>query len=202
MMSGDGSPKVHRSAVVERGVTLGAGTRVWHFSHVRAGARLGARCVVGQNCYIAASARIGDGVKLQNNVSIYDGVVLEDDVFCGPSAVFTNIRNPRAFVSRRQEFLTTLVRRGATIGANATIVCGVTLGEYCFVGAGAVVTRDVPAFALVVGTPAKPIGWVSRRGERLTFEKNDLANCPATGELYRRLPNGIVECHAEVKRDD
>ncbi|MBX3181880.1 MAG: N-acetyltransferase [Polyangiaceae bacterium] len=180
---------VHPSAVVDAGARLGAGTRVWHFAHICAGARLGERCMVGQGCYVASSARLGRGVKLQNNVSVYDGVTLEDEVFCGPSAVFTNVLNPRAFVSRRDEYRPTLVRRGASIGANATLVCGVTLGEYCLIGAGAVVTRDVPAHALMVGVPARRLGWVSRRGHALRFDAGGQATCPESGERYRLVAN-------------
>ena len=158
---------VHPSAIVDDGAVLGEGTRVWHFCHVSAGAQLGAACVLGQNCYVASTARLGDGVRVQNNVSIYDGVVLEDHVFVGPSAVFTNVINPRSQVSRKDEYRATHVRRGASIGANATIVCGHDIGEYAFIGAGAVVTKNVPAYALVVGVPGVQIGWVCRCGERL-----------------------------------
>lgn len=186
------SAKVHRTAVVERGVELGAGSRVWHFTHILKGAVVGARCVIGQNCYVGGTVRIGNGVKLQNNVSLYDGVVLEDDVFCGPSAVFTNVLNPRAFVNRKREFRTTLVRRGATIGANATIVCGTTIGEFALVGAGAVVSKDVAAHSLAIGVPARHAGWVSRWGERLAFGTDGMASCPATGELYRLSSQGAV----------
>lgn len=193
-----GAAKVHRTALVDDNVRLGSGTRVWHFSHIRSGAVVGARCTIGQNCYVAKTARLGDGVKLQNNVSVYDGVVLEDDVFCGPSAVFTNVLNPRAFVDRSREYKSTLVKRGATIGANATIVCGITLGEYCLIGAGATVTRDVKPHALMIGVPAKRVGWVSRWGERLEFGADELAVCPATGELYR-YRNGNVESFRGAK---
>ncbi|MGE0325259.1 MAG: acyltransferase [Polyangiaceae bacterium] len=191
-MSESSSPKVHRTAVVDRGVRLGPGTRVWHFCHLMKGAEIGARCVLGQNCFVASGARLGDGVKLQNNVSVYDGVTLEDDVFCGPSVVFTNVLNPRAFVNRKREFVATRVKRGASIGANATIVCGVTLGEFSLVGAGAVVTQDVPDYGLVMGVPSRQVGWVSRWGERLEFGADDMAVCPATGELYRKSPQGVA----------
>lgn len=177
---------VHPSAVVDAGASLGPGTRVWHFAHVCAGARIGAGCSLGQNVFVGNDVRMGDRVKIQNNVSVYDAVTLEDDVFCGPSMVFTNVHNPRAAVERKSEYRRTLVRRGATIGANATIVCGVTIGEYAFIGAGAVVTRDVPAFALVAGVPARRIGWMSRFGERLALhlDGNGEALCPHTGDLY------------------
>ena len=156
---------VHPTAVVDRGARLGAGTKVWHFCHVMGGAQIGDRCVLGQNVFVAASARIGNGSRIQNNVSVYDGVVLEDDVFVGPSAVFTNVRNPRSAVDRRAAIEPTQVGRGATIGANATIVCGVTIGDYAFVGAGSVVTRDVAPHAIVAGVPARRKGWICRCGE-------------------------------------
>lgn len=181
---------VHPSAIVDDGARIGPGTRIWHFCHVLAGATIGARCTLGQNVMVGGRVVIGDGVKIQNNVSLYDGVILEDDVFCGPSMVFTNVLTPRAFVDRKAEFAPTLVRRGATIGANATIVCGVTIGEYAMVGAGAVVTRDIADHALVVGAPARRIGWVGRSGDRLT----DTLVCPRTGETYRESQNGLVLC--------
>jgi UDP-2-acetamido-3-amino-2,3-dideoxy-glucuronate N-acetyltransferase len=171
---------IHPDARVEPGASIGDGTRVWRFSLVMGGARIGPNCSIGQNVTVAPTARIGEGCKIQNNVSLYDGVVLEDFVFCGPSCVFTNVTTPRAEVSRREEYAPTLVRRGATIGANATIVCGVELGTYCFVAAGAVVTRDVAPLALVAGIPARRIGWVSHAGEVLG---EDLV-CPRTGDRY------------------
>lgn len=182
----------HSSAVIDEGASIGEGSRIWHFVHVCAGARIGRNVSLGQNVYVAATAVVGDGCKVQNNVAIYDGVVLEEDVFCGPSAVFTNVRNPRAHVARRHEYRPTLVRRGATLGANCTIVCGVTIGAFAFVGAGAVVTRDVPDHALVAGTPARQTGWMSRHGEKLDLplENEGEALCPATGERYR-LEGGV-----------
>ena len=173
--------RIHESAYVDQGVEVGAGTRIWHFSHVLPDTRIGARCSIGQNVMIGPRVSVGDGCKIQNNVSLYEGVEIEDDVFCGPSCVFTNVLNPRASVERKNEFRTTRVRRGATIGANATIVCGVELGPWCFVAAGAVVTRDVPAFALVAGVPARRIGWMSHDGERLGPE----LVCPRSGRRYR-----------------
>ena len=180
---------VHESAVVDAGSTIGEGTRIWHFSHILGNTQVGARCSLGQNVMIGPDVSVGDDCKIQNNVSIYKGVNLEDGVFCGPSCVFTNVINPRAEVERKSEFLETRVRRGATIGANATIVCGVEIGQYSFVGAGAVVTRDVPAHALVVGNPARPVGWMSKHGERLTAD----LRCPKSGAQYRETDNGLEE---------
>jgi UDP-2-acetamido-3-amino-2,3-dideoxy-glucuronate N-acetyltransferase len=175
--------QIHASAVVDDSATVGADTKIWHFCHVMADARVGARCVLGQNVFVASHVIIGDGCRIQNNVSLYDGVVLEEEVFVGPSCVFTNVRNPRASISRRGEYLPTTVKRGATLGANATVVAGVTIGEWAFVGAGTVVLTDVPAHALVVGNPARAIGWVDRAGERLSFE-NGVARCPGANEEY------------------
>src|SRR5213594_3432508 len=158
---------VHPSAYVDEPCSIGAGTKIWHFCHVMAGARIGERCILGQNVHVAPEVVIGNNVKLQNNVSVYTGVELEDDVFCGPSCVFTNVVNPRSFISRKREFRPTRVKRGGSIGANATIVCGVTLGEYAFIGAGAVVTSDVPPFGLMLGVPARRVGWMCQCGERL-----------------------------------
>jgi UDP-2-acetamido-3-amino-2,3-dideoxy-glucuronate N-acetyltransferase len=177
---------IHPSAIVDAGATLGPGCRVWHFVHVSAGARIGERCSLGQGVYVGNDVRIGDNVKIQNNVSVYDAVTLEDDVFCGPSMVFTNVHNPRAAVVRKTEYRPTRVRRGATLGANCTVVCGTTIGAHAFVGAGAVVTRDVPDHALMVGVPARQVGWMSRYGERLALplEGEAEAVCPGTGERY------------------
>ena len=179
---------LHPSAVVDDGADIGAGCKIWHFCHISSGARLGPRCILGQNVMIGPRVVLGAGCKVQNNVSIYEAVTLEDEVFCGPSCVFTNVLTPRAFVERKSEFAPTLVKRGATIGANATIVCGVTIGRYALIGAGAVVTKDVPDYALALGNPARRRGWVSRTGEVLG---RDLV-CPRTGERYRER-DGILE---------
>ena len=188
-MSVDPSAFIHESAYVDDGAVIGPGTKVWHFCHVLGGAVIGARCSLGQNVVVMNGTRIGTNVKIQNNVSVYEGVELEDDVFCGPSMVFTNVMNPRSHVSRKNEYRRTLVRRGASIGANATIVCGTTLGEYAFIGAGSVVARDVPAFALMVGVPARRIGWMCQCGERLP--DSGAGTCTACGTVYEPDANGI-----------
>lgn len=175
---------VHESSYVDEGAIIGPGTKIWHFCHVMPGAVIGERCSLGQNVVVMPGTRIGNNVKIQNNVSIYEGVELEDDVFCGPSCVFTNVMNPRSHIPRKHEYQRTLVGRGASIGANATIVCGVTLGEYAFVAAGAVVTTDVPAYGLVVGVPARRVGWMCRCGVRLRVA-DGRATCEACGSLYR-----------------
>ena len=178
--------KIHPSAIVDEGEQLGDGCRVWHFAHISAGARIGRDCSFGQNVYVGNDVAIGDNVKIQNNVSVYDAVTLEADVFCGPSMVFTNVYNPRSAVTRKQEYWRTLVRQGATLGADCTIVCGTTIGGYAFVGAGAVINRDVPDFALMLGVPARQAGWMSRFGERLDLPLRGRARatCPHTGDLY------------------
>lgn len=177
----------HETAIVDEGACIGEGTRIWHWTHVCSGARIGARCSLGQNVFVGNKVVIGNDVKIQNNVSVYDNVTLEDGVFCGPSMVFTNVYNPRSTIPRRDEYRDTLVRRGATLGANCTIVCGVTIGRYAFIGAGAVVNRDVSDYALMVGVPARQVGWMSSHGERLDLpvEGEGEAVCPATGERYR-----------------
>lgn len=180
----------HSTSVIDPGVTIGTGTKIWHFVHILSGSMIGENCVVGQNVMIGPDVRIGNGCKIQNNVSVYRGVTLEDEVFCGPSAVFTNVLNPRAFVDRSGEISETIVRRGASIGANATIVCGVKIGAYAMIGAGAVVKRDVPDYALVAGVPATFLSWVSRSGERL---HEDLV-CPRTGERYKLVGSFLQPC--------
>ena len=178
---------IHPSAIVDDGAQLGDGCRVWHFVHISAGARIGRDCSFGQNVYVGNDVHIGDRVKIQNNVSVYDAVTLEDEVFCGPSMVFTNVYNPRAAIVRKDEYRRTLVRRGATLGANCTIVCGVTIGQHAFVGAGAVVNRDVPDFALMLGVPARHAGWMSRQGERLPLPLRGEGDavCARSGDRYR-----------------
>jgi UDP-2-acetamido-3-amino-2,3-dideoxy-glucuronate N-acetyltransferase len=175
---------IHSSAIVDAGAQLGDGTRVWHWVHVSGGARIGKNCVLGQNVFVGNDVVIGDNVRIQNNVSVYDAVTLEDDVFCGPSMVFTNVYNPRSHVSRKSDYRKTLVRRGASLGANSTIVCGYTIGEFAFVGAGAVVQRDVPAYALMVGVPARRIGWMCQCGERLPAGPGEV-ECDKSGDRYR-----------------
>jgi UDP-2-acetamido-3-amino-2,3-dideoxy-glucuronate N-acetyltransferase len=188
---------VHESSVIDPGAVIGRGTRIWHFCHVMPGARIGERCNIGQNVFVANDVVIGNNAKIQNNVSIYSGVVIEDDVFMGPSMVFTNVVNPRSHVVRKDEYRPTLVRRGASIGANATIVCGVTLGRYCFVGAGAVVTRDVPDYALVVGSPARVQGFMCRCGTRLSFQ-NTTATCAACGDRYVMREGAVAPLESSV----
>lgn len=181
---------IHPTSCVEEGAIIGEGTRIWHFSHVMAGAQIGQGCSLGQNVFIASTARLGDGVKVQNNVSIYDGVILEDDVFCGPSAVFTNIKNPRSSYPRKDHYQQTLVKRGATIGANATIMCGLVIGSYAFIGAGSVVTSDVPDYGMAYGNPAKLHGWACECGLKLNFVNNQ-ALCQECGKEYG-INGGVV----------
>lgn len=181
----------HESAIIDDGANLGEGTKVWHFSHVCSGAKIGARCSLGQNVFIGNDVIIGNNVKIQNNVSIYDAVYLEDDVFCGPSMVFTNVFNPRSHVIRKHEYRKTLVKRGATIGANATVVCGITIGEYAFIGAGCLVNKDVSPYAMMVGVPARQIGWMCQCGIKLDFT-DDLAECNTCGSSYK-LVNGACQ---------
>jgi UDP-2-acetamido-3-amino-2,3-dideoxy-glucuronate N-acetyltransferase len=182
---------VHPTAVVDQPVVIGRGTRIWHFCHIMSGATIGEDSSFGQGCFVAAGAIVGKRLKAQNNVSLYDGVVIEDDVFLGPSMVFTNVKNPRSAVPRKSEYRTTRVRTGATIGANATILPGLTIAEHAFVAAGATVTHDVPAYALVAGVPARRIGWMSRHGQRLHFGPDGFARCPASAEVYVLGPDGV-----------
>ncbi|MCQ2235567.1 MAG: N-acetyltransferase [Bacteroidales bacterium] len=182
----------HNTSVIDPPCTIGEGTRIWHFCHVMRGANIGSNCNIGQNVMVGTDVKIGSCVKIQNNVSVYTGVEIEDDVFVGPSAVFTNVINPRSFVERKNEFKKTYVRRGATIGANSTIVCGVEIGQYALIGAGSTVTKNVKPFALVMGVPATQKGWVSRNGQKLSFNAEGIATCSATGERYR-LSDGAVE---------
>lgn len=182
----------HESSCIDDGARIGNGTKIWHFCHVMSTARIGERCNIGQNVFIAADVKIGDNVKIQNNVSLYTGVIVEDDVFLGPSMVFTNVINPRSHVNRKDEYKTTLVQRGASIGANATILCGITLGRFCFVGAGAVVTRDIPDYALVYGNPARLKGWMCQCGIELHFTQDqEIATCESCGQRYKKI-NSIV----------
>ncbi len=181
----------HPTAIIDTPCKIGEGTKVWHFCHIMPNAEIGKECSLGQNVFVASKVVLGNNVKVQNNVSIYEGVICEDDVFLGPSMVFTNVINPRSSVSRKHEYKQTLVKKGTTIGANATIICGNTIGEYAFIGAGTVVTKDVSNYALVVGNPAKQIAWMSRHGERLNFDDNGIANCPDTNEQYQ-LVDGKV----------
>lgn len=181
----------HPTAVIDDGCSIGEGTKIWHFSHIMTGSVMGKGCNVGQNVVVSSDVVLGNNVKVQNNVSIYTGVICEDDVFLGPSMVFTNIVNPRSAVVRKDQYVKTLVKKGVSIGANATIVCGITLGEYCFIGAGAVVTKDVKPYSLVVGNPARHVGWMSRFGHRLHFDDQGMATCPEGGDKYK-LQNGAV----------
>ncbi len=176
---------IHSTAIIDEGAQIGAGTRIWHFCHLMRDSRVGERCILGQNVFVDNNTLIGNGVKIQNNVSVYNGVVLEDDVFLGPSMVFTNVINPRSFIERKQEFKKTLIKKGATIGANATILCGIEIGTYAMIGAGAVVTKSVPDFALMTGNPARQTGWVSKAGNTLHFDENGVAICPGSGGTYK-----------------
>lgn len=178
---------IHPSAIIEDGAVVGRGCTIWHFCHIMPDAVIGSRCSLGQNVVMMPNAQLGDGCRVQNNVSLYTGVRCEADVFLGPSCVFTNVINPRAFISRKDEYRPTLIKQGASIGANATIVCGVTIGAYALIGAGAVITKDVPAYALMVGNPAHLHGWVSRAGEKLSFSAEGIAICPLTQERYQRI---------------
>lgn len=184
---------VHPTAVVDEGCEIGAGTKIWHFSHIMPGCKLGENCNIGQNVVISPEVVLGKNVKVQNNVSLYTGVTCGNDVFLGPSCVFTNVTNPRSAVNRRGQYSKTHVGRGASIGANATIVCGHDIGEFAFIGAGAVVTKDVPAYALLVGNPARQLGWMSEYGHRLTFDEKGIATCPESGDQYQLQNNKVTK---------
>jgi len=182
---------IHPTSIIDTGSSIGDGTKVWHFCHVMGSASIGTNCVLGQNVYIDAEVKIGNGVKIQNNVSVYKGVVIEDDVFLGPSMVFTNVINPRSFIERKNEMRPTIVKKGASIGANASLLCGIEIGEFAMIGAGAVVTKNVPAYALMMGNPAHQKGWVSRAGMLLDFDAGNMAICTHSGEKYQRFENQI-----------
>lgn len=181
----------HETAVIDTGCEIGAGTKIWHFSHIMPNCTIGQNCNIGQNVVVSPEVILGNNVKIQNNVSLYTGVICEDDVFLGPSMVFTNVMNPRSAVNRKDQYAKTIVRKGASIGANATIVCGNDIGQFAFIGAGAVVTKEVPAYALVVGNPARQIGWMSAYGHRLTFDENGKATCPESGDNYLLLDGQV-----------
>ena len=183
----------HETAVIDNGCKIGKGTRIWHFSHVMSGSEIGENCNIGQNVVVSPGVRLGRNVKVQNNVSIYTGVICEDDVFLGPSMVFTNIINPRSAIIRKDSYVSTLVEKGASIGANSTIICGNTIGRFSFIGAGAVVTKDVKPYALVVGNPARQTGWMSEYGHKLKFDENGIAVCPESGEKYRILDGNVTK---------
>ena len=185
---------IHESAIVDAGAKIGSNTKIWHFTHVMPKAIIGSDCVLGQNVFVGDRVVIGDRVKIQNNVSLYDGIACEDDVFIGPSAVFTNVANPRSFIERKDEFKTTILKKGSTIGANATIVCGCEIGEYAFIGAGCVVIDNVPSYAMIVGNPGRQIGWISQEGYKLNFDSEGRASCSSSGEVYEQLSD------MEIKR--
>jgi len=182
---------IHETAVIDKGAQIGNGTKIWHFCHVMGTALIGENCVLGQNVFVGNNAKLGNNVKVQNNVSVYEGVICEDDVFLGPSMVFTNVTNPRSAVNRKDEFKTTLVKKGATIGANATILCGIEIGRFAFIGAGSVVTKNVPDYALFKGNPAKQAGWMSEQGDRLNFDEHGIATCKFSDEQYRKSKSGV-----------
>ncbi len=182
----------HETAVIDEGAKIGEGTKIWHFSHVMSGSLIGKNCILGQNVMVANNVVLGNGVKVQNNVSIYTGVEIEDDVFIGPSVVFTNVKTPRSFIERKDQFLKTQIKRGATIGANTTIVCGVSIGSYAMIGAGSVITKNVKAYALMVGNPAHQKGWVSKAGCVLDFKKENIATCAESGQQYQVIDNNLI----------
>lgn len=183
----------HQTAIIDDGCNIGKGTKIWHFSHIMKNSKIGMNCNIGQNVVVSENVILGNNVKVQNNVSIYTGVICEDDVFLGPSMVFTNVINPRSFINRKNEFKPTIVKKGATIGANATIVCGITIGEFALVGAGAVVTKDIKSYSLVIGNPAKHVGWVSEYGNKLNFDNEGFAICPESKQKYKFIDNEVVK---------
>jgi UDP-2-acetamido-3-amino-2,3-dideoxy-glucuronate N-acetyltransferase len=187
----------HPSAIIDENCEIGEGTKIWHFSHIMSGCKIGKRCNIGQNVVVSPQVILGDNVKVQNNVSIYTGVICEDDVFLGPSMVFTNVINPRSAITRKDEYRKTIVRKGASIGANATVVCGNEIGQYAMIGAGAVITKEVPAYALVYGNPARQNGWVSEYGHKLAFDNQGFATCPESGEKYRLLDNVVSKIESK-----
>jgi UDP-2-acetamido-3-amino-2,3-dideoxy-glucuronate N-acetyltransferase len=187
----------HPSAIIDENCEIGEGTKIWHFSHIMSGCKIGKRCNIGQNVVVSPQVILGDNVKVQNNVSIYTGVICEDDVFLGPSMVFTNVINPRSAITRKDEYRKTIVRKGASIGANATVVCGNEIGQYAMIGAGAVITKEVPAYALVYGNPARQNGWVSEYGHKLVFDSMGIATCPESGEKYRLLDNDVSKIESK-----
>jgi len=187
----------HQSAIIDENCEIGEGTKIWHFSHIMSGCKIGKRCNIGQNVVVSPQVILGDNVKVQNNVSIYTGVICEDDVFLGPSMVFTNVINPRSAITRKDEYRKTIVRKGASIGANATVVCGNEIGQYAMIGAGAVITKEVPAYALVYGNPARQNGWVSEFGHKLVFDSMGIATCPESGEKYRLLDNDVSKIESK-----
>ncbi len=190
---------VHETSIIDVGAKIGKDTKIWHFSHIMSKAVIGEKCNIGQNVYIDNNVKIGTGVKIQNNVSVYANVEVEDDCFLGPSMVFTNVVNPRAFVERKNEFKNTLVKRGCSIGANATIICGITLGEYSFVGAGTLVNKDIPPYAMVVGVPMRTIGWISKNGQKLSFNEDGIGICSITKEKYKIIGESKVICLEDEK---
>jgi len=190
---------VHETSIIDVGAKIGKDTKIWHFSHIMSKAVIGEKCNIGQNVYIDNNVKIGTGVKIQNNVSVYANVEVEDDCFLGPSMVFTNVVNPRAFVERKNEFKNTLVKRGCSIGANATIICGITLGEYSFVGAGTLVNKDIPPYAMVVGVPMRTIGWISKNGQKLSFNEDGIGICSITKEKYKLIGKSKVICLEDEK---
>ena len=190
----------HPTAVIDEGSEIGIGTKIWHFCHIMPDCKIGNNCSLGQNVVVSPNVVVGNGVKIQNNVSLYSGVICEDEVFLGPSVVFTNVINPRSTISRKHQFKSTIVKKGATIGANATIICGITIGRYAFIGAGAVVTKDVPDYALITGNPGQFSGWMSENGHKLHFDDTGIAVCKETGQRYQ-LKDGVVECISQVTSD-